>query len=319
MSTPNQKDIDAQAAQWLARLGGAPLSAGERADFEDWIYADEAHRLAFEEAQAAWASLGALSADPGPLRKVVRPRRKAGKASAGIGLVLALLLARHQLGDPWIWWQADFTTGPGEIRMVNLPDGSTVHLGPDSAIALHFGDIERRVELLDGEAFFEARPKEGAEMRPFVVDADGGRVTALGTKFSVGRLDGEVDVVSVEHEIGVTLASDSQPFGRVVMTPGHQVRYAKERGIGGVEAVDVEQRLAWRDGVLVFDTVPLAEVVERLNRYRRGRIVIANAKLAKRQVSGVFQTKNLADVVGTITTELGARAVSVPPFVTVLY
>jgi transmembrane sensor len=229
-------------------------------------------------------------------------------------LIVGFGLLRYQFGDPFLFWRADHLTGPGEIARVTLPDGSEAELGPDSAIALAYGERERIVQLLQGEVFFSALPRAGAEQRPFVVEAGQGRVTALGTKFQVDAAARGTAVTAVEHDIDVTPASARG----VVLTPGHQVRYADDR-IGPVREVDVAQALAWRDGVLVFDAVPLSEVVERLNRYRRGRIVIANEATGERLVSGVFQTSALGDVVDTITSELGLSAASLPPFVTLLY
>ncbi len=69
----------------------------------------------------------------------------------------------------------------------------------------------------------------------------------------------------------------------------------------------------------MFDPVPLEEVVRKLNRHGRGRIVAVNAQLAQRRVSGVFATSDLNDVIRTITAEMGASASSLPPLVTVLY
>ena len=71
--------------------------------------------------------------------------------------------------------------------------------------------------------------------------------------------------------------------------------------------------------MLVFNAVPLGEVVARLNRYRRGRIVIWDTELAQRRVTGVFPTRDLGDAIETITSELGIRARSIPALVTVLY
>ena len=319
MSADAQTEIECQAADWLARLGGRPLSREERVDFEDWLHADPAHREAFEEAQAAWNSLGVLRTEPGALRKVVpRPKKGRKTATAAFVLLIALGGARYQLGDPFVLWSADHHTEPGQIATIQLPDGSVAELGPDSAIALDYDDARRGIRLLRGQAFFAALPQAEAGGRPFTVAAEGGQVTALGTKFQVALSGDGADVTAVEHDIAVTRPSEEQPFARVVLTPGHHVHFT-ESGIGGVGTADLDSELSWRQGVLVFDAVPLRDVVERLNRYRRGRIVIANGDLADRQVSGVFQTNELTDVVDTITAELGARAVSAPPFVTILY
>ena len=104
-----------------------------------------------------------------------------------------------------------------------------------------------------------------------------------------------------------------------MLSPGQSIRFDRASGIGTVTQTDLDGATAWRRGRLIFDKVPLADVVTALNRYRRGRIVIADAGLADRRVSGVFETTDLAGALASITRELGVRIAALPPFVTVLY
>lgn len=315
--------IEQRAAEWIARLDGGPLGDDEKLALRLWLEEDPDHRAAFEEASATWRDLSLLRHDPGPLRDLVPRRRRlsAAQRTARIGAVAGILLlatglARFQFGDPWLLLAADHRTEPGEVRTVMLPDGSTAELGPASAIALRFGAAERRVELLAGEAFFAAQPRSPSEPRPFVVEAQGGSTTALGTQFMVERDAGGVDVLAVEHQITVALHMDGQS---VVLSPGQEVGYGGGAGLGPVREREVAVATAWRRGMLVFSGARLGEVVNTLNRYRRGRIIILDRTLADRRVSGVFATNDLGDAIETITAELGIGSRSIYPFVTVLY
>lgn len=314
-------EIGQRAAEWVARLDGSPLSPLETGALRDWLAQDPEHRLAFEEASSTWRELALLRHDPGPLRAVLPKRRASARRRsviAGALVGLALLgagLARYQFGDPWLLVAADHRTAPGEVRSVRLPDGSTVELGPSSAIAVDFSDVERRVRLLSGEAYFTAAPRAGAETRPFVAEAAGGTTTALGTQFVVENEAEGAEVLAVEHQVEVALHAGGDP---VVLSPGQEVRYASGH-MGRVHARNVETATAWRRGLLVFDGARLGHVVETLNRYRRGRIVILDPALAQRRVSGVFPTDDLGDAIETITAELGIGARSIYPLITVLY
>ncbi|MNP73346.1 fec operon regulator FecR [compost metagenome] len=59
--------------------------------------------------------------------------------------------------------------------------------------------------------------------------------------------------------------------------------------------------------MLVFERQPLSEVVERLNHYRSGRLVVADAELARREVSGVFRLDNLDAAASVLSDELKAK------------
>lgn len=317
------QDIEQRAAEWVARLDGSPLGEAEKANLRSWLAQDPEHRAAFEEASATWRELALLRHDPGPLRKVASPRRTATRRAMGIGALVGLALlaaggARFWLGDPWLFAAADYRTAPGELRSVQLPDGSTVELGPSSAIALDFSDRERRVRLLAGEVFFAVSPRAGTETRPFIAEAAGGTTTALGTQFVIEMAGEGADVLAVEHQVEVALDVDGRRPA-VVLSPGQEVRYRTGLGVGRVRTRDLTAATAWRRGLLVFDDTSLEHVVETLNRYRRGRIVILDGALAQRRVSGVFPTSDLGDAIETITSELGVRARSVYPLITVLY
>ncbi len=310
-------DIEAEAAQWVARLDGGPLTAEERARFRGWLEAHPDHRPAFEEAHATWRSLGGLRGSTGWRRPRPQPRRsRAGVAVALVAGLLGLGALLYGPGGLWIGIAADHRTATGEQRHLRLPDGSEVELGPDSALALHYSAAERRVTLLAGEAFFRASPLGADEARPFVVEAGGGATTALGTEFTVELGGDGAEVVAVQHQVRVAMAED--PAVGVVLSPGDAVSY-RERRLGPVRRIDIDAATAWRRGLLVFDAVPLDHVVETLNRYRRDRIVVLGQPLADRRVTGVFRTDDLGDAIETISGELGIRVRAIPPLVTVLY
>lgn len=318
-------EIGMRAAEWVARLGGSPLSEAEKHALHAWLEADPDHRAAFDEAGSTWRELSLLRHDPGPLRDVLPARRKArvGRRAAAIGAVLLLAVlaagvARFHFGDFWLLAAADYRTAPGELRTVTLADGSSVELGPSSAIAVDFTDRERRVKFLAGEVFFAAAPRSEKEPRPFVVEAAGGTTTALGTQFVIEEAGEGADVLAVEHQIEVALQQDGEKLG-VVLSPGEEVRYTPGIGMGRVRMRDVGTATAWRRGMLVFSDTSLRHVVETLNRYRRGRIVILDDALARRRVSGVFATNDLGDAIETITSELGIGSRSIYPLITVLY
>lgn len=325
-SDQQREDIERAAAEWLVRLGGKPLNSAERTEFDEWLAASPDHRAAFEQAGKAWADLDVLKTNPGRLRAVIAPAVKSSRGRfkrsaivSGLALLIVALGTFYQVGNPWIALTAHYRTGPGEIRTVRLIDGTMVDLGSSSALVIDYDNNVRRVRLLSGEAYFTVAPKEGAEQRPFTAVAEGGTVTALGTQFAIEDTGRAAVVTAVEHTIEVVPPTSAKDTNRVVLSPGDTVQFNGSSGLSAVQQADVAAATAWRRGLLVFDDMPLSEVVARLNRYRRGRIVVMNSALANRRVSGVFASGNLDNVVETISTELGARAVSAPPLVTLLF
>jgi len=74
------------------------------------------------------------------------------------------------------------TTGPGEWQTKVLSDGSTLRLGPSTAILIEFTGTHRHIRLEQGEALFRVRPDS---KRPFLVETELAIARAVGTAFAV--------------------------------------------------------------------------------------------------------------------------------------
>lgn len=132
-----------------------------------------------------------------------------------------LTLARGGLIDPHSL--ADYSTVQGEQRTVALPDGSMVYLNTDTAIAVVYGDDERWVELLRGEALFQVASNPD---RPFRVIAEGGMTEAVGTAFVIREdpVDTVVTVTEGVVEVRSPLGG-AGPEASVRAERGQQTRY----------------------------------------------------------------------------------------------
>lgn len=316
---PQERSITEAAADWAVRLQAGGLSAVEQAQLAQWQAADPRHPEALAFARQTWEALGELRLDP-ELAGTAPPRPQAGRpaahrarrrrllprvASAAV-LVLAVALGWLQGPQALLYLQADYLTGKGQVRSVQLADGSTVELDSDSAISLDFSDEKRQVQLLAGSAVFDVAPMVGEEKRPFIVRSAGGQTRALGTRFVVGReSDQQAWVGVLQHSVAVSLDAPAQGgTGEQVVQQGQSVRYDPQSGVVALDGLDLQRATSWRRGVLVFDRQPLGVVVERLNRYRPGRVVLANRALAQRQVSAVFRLDMLDAALVTLTQEL---------------
>jgi transmembrane sensor len=157
---------------------------------------------------------------------------------------------------------------------------------------------ERHVDLTQGEAFFEVAKDP---RRPFVVQAKGTRIIAVGTQFSVRREEGnQVQVLVTEGKVRIA-AADSDA-GSFAASPGVQPNLltageAAHIGSDGLKvreepAPQAEDALAWRDGYLVFRNTALSEAVAEFNRYSVHQIVVQDADMAAMPLTGKFRATN---------------------------
>ncbi len=109
----------------------------------------------------------------------------------------------------------------------------------------------------------------------------------MGTAFNVRLQDRQVKVTLVEGKVRV-LRSRGQPASAVLLQPGSTL-VGRDDGTDRLERLDATRATSWRNGTLVFDGEPLADVIAEMNRYSREQLVIGNPALAQRRVSGVFE------------------------------
>jgi len=296
-----------EAARWLVRLDAGPLSRDEQRAFEDWQALHPTHQKLFQEMTDLWSSFDRLPEKPRSIPiadpEVNRPRpshgwgRQALHWASSAALAASVVLAAMWVMSEWPVLTSDHHTAAGELRTVTLDDGSTIYLNVSSALSVDFTASERRVTLVKGDAVFAVSPDPS---RPFRVEAGEVTATALGTEFLVRRDPAHVAVTVLDHHVSVA-ASDSQAGTsertELTLEPGQQISYEPSTGLSPVRQADLRSATAWRRGKIIFEGESLGSVIEELNRYHRGRIVIVDSDLRSMRVNGVFQTAEPAQVI----------------------
>jgi len=245
--------------------------------------------------------------------------RRGGYLAIAASCLLAVAVGS---GAYLLWDQRgeQYTTAVGGIASVPILDGSKITLNTNSQVRVALTQAERHIDLKQGEAFFEVAHDRS---RPFVVVAGGKRVVAVGTKFSVQR-DGEsIVVVVTEGKVRLedatrplrssTDASGSAPpqgAGAPVFLTAGAIARADETGllVQHKSVAEAETRLSWRNGVLMFRELTLADAVTEFNRYNVRQIVIADPAVAALKVEGNFRTTNVEAFVRLLESGFAVRA-----------
>ncbi|EFV86941.1 hypothetical protein HMPREF0005_05958, partial [Achromobacter xylosoxidans C54] len=142
--------------------------------------------------------------------------------------------------------------------------------------------------------------------QPVSLTAGAGRINATSGCVNVRYTDGQVRVTCLEGSARVTSRQDS-----LELTAAQQVVLGAA-GASGPRRVDLDAVTAWRRGVLEFNGVPLAQVVDEINRYRPGRIVLVGDRLAGSLVQARFSLDQLADAALLIRDVYGAQVTPLP-------
>lgn len=277
----NRVDLSDEAIERLVQLHSGSADAAERMDFLRWRGQSPEHERAAREAEALWGALPETHSAQRYRQRARRPRRLMALAAAACVAAIAVTLA---LPEPLAGLYADYATRTGERRMLELADGSRVWLNSDSALSADFGPQQRRLRLHSGEALFEVS-KDPA--RPFIVEARGGEVRAVGTRFDVDSRGPQVRVDVTEGVVQVNSAGGAP----VRLSAGERLSYRDSSAPEPVQPLDLSSASAWQRGKLIFNQRPLGEVLDELERYVPGRIVLTDSALRQHKVSGVFDLR----------------------------
>jgi len=315
--------LEQEAVAWLVRLTSGTATESDRREAATWRQLSPAHAQAFHNVERLWAGIEPLR---GPVRGVegagaidstgaARPlsrlnRRGKGRlwirrmAIAASVAALAVTVAVRTGALPPFW--ADVRTGTGEQRALPLSDGSRILLNTQAAVSIRYSNESRQVDLLAGEASFQVA-KDSA--RPFIVRTKNGQVRAVGTEFLV-RETGSAAVVTVTEGVVDVFASGDRADVPTRVHAGHLARYGAS-GVSRVEPANLRVATAWQRGKLIFEAEPLTTVVEEINRYRPGRVIVLDGALARHPVSGVFDLDRLDSALTTIEQTLSMTTVRV--------
>lgn len=313
----NDKHQDAAAREaraWLLTLTSGRATQADARAFRDWLRADPRRQAAFAAQKQLWRDIGPAVQEvvAEGARNRTRTPLMAGRR-AFLGGALAASAAYLAFKPPLGLWPAvdtlgaDYRTAAGEQRRVALGTALDVEMNTLTRINVSGGVGGGAViELADGEAEIRSGPAAA------VVLAGKGRITAKDAVFNVRYIAGEArlcclsGVVRLTHEQGV--------FDVVA---NRELRYDDQRVMPPVQ-VDPATVTAWRQGWLVFDQQPLAQVVDELNRYRRGRLVLMNEPLGRRLVQARFSLAQVADAERLIRDAYGARVTRLPAGIVLL-
>jgi len=313
-----------EASLWVARIDRG-LSKDEVPQLQAWLAADARNRDCLLELAALWDQMDSLAMlselfDP-PIAKHSRSRwlNKGWAVAASVlalALGLALLVPDSQLPD----WQEQnlqeagldnnvYETGLGVHSSVSLPDGTRMTLNTNTRITVSYTEQQRLLVMDRGEVHVQVAHEPN---RPLRVRAGGRQVEAVGTAFNVHLVDDRrFELIVTEGKVKVEdyRPEPHQP-GNLAngpdVTPVRTIEQGQRLVVGAalktppeaIDEADIEAKLSWRDGNLVFKGETLEDALAELSRYTPVTFKISDQKLADVRIAGLFKT---GDVEGLLT------------------
>ena len=317
-----------EACQWVVRLDSGRLTAEGEQALRDWLARSPRHKAELMRLGVLWDGLDALiesQVSAGLITAAPRGTERfrpwlfpAGVFATCLVLVFTVLAVLEP--DPTDA-SVFHITRIGEQKTVTLADGSSVVLNTGSQLEERISGEQRLVRLVRGEALFTVKPDD---TRPFLVLVGSGAVRALGTAFAVYLHDENIEVTVVEGQVELstfapdaipdTAASPPGPRGRrptvlARIEAGHRATFNDGLDtIAPIAAAEIDRKLSWRTGILLFDGVPLAQMVAEASRYSELDFVIADEAIGELRISGRFRIGDTAKLLAVLESSFGIRA-----------
>ena len=162
------------------------------------------------------------------------------------------------------------STPRGGQYSISLPDGTKVWLNSASSLRFPsaFAGSERVVELT-GEAYFEVAKKAS---QPFKVKLPEMEVRVLGTHFNVMAYEDEEMIKTTLLEGSVGIQNNTSA---IRLKPGQQAQ-VRQGKINVKEHVDVEEAIAWKNGLFNFEGATIEAVMRQMKRWYNIEVVYKN-------------------------------------------
>lgn len=239
--------------------------------------------------------------------------KKVVSLSVWMQRIAAILFIPVLLGGIWYYLQQnelrkelnvlmvtqEIVTQPGTKTHLFLPDSTEVWLNAASSLKFPsaFSGNERRIAL-NGEAIFKVYKNK---KKPFIVSTSSMEVEAVGTEFDVSAYSGDLKFSTTLAEGKVKITDLLKPDQVMTIDPGVQVNYDTQNKTYKEENVRVQDVIAWRDGVLIFNETPFYEVAAKLGRWFNADIKINDQSIANYRFTGTFTSESLDQVMELLT------------------
>ena len=209
----------------------------------------------------------------------------------------------YQSMTPDSTYLTEVSTGSNERKELTLPDGSEVWLNENSKL-LFAEAFKKREIILEGEAFFDVKRMEDS---PFVIESGEARTVVLGTSFNVRAYPKE-NIIEVTVESGkVAFSKPGGATSPALLTKGESAVLVKTEGRITKELQKTPNATSWKTDKLVFDDVPILEVIKSVERYFDVDVKVENEAILNCPFKGTFTNadEKLGELMGAIEFGLG--------------
>jgi transmembrane sensor len=224
-----------------------------------------------------------------------------------IVFIFSLAFQKDEYGDKTAFTKEDAlpyiekSTGPRQLRTVDLPDGSVIKLNACSKIFVPENYMSNRQIQLEGEAYFQIVRNE---KYPFRVKTREACTEVLGTEFNITSYAGLPTKVQVHSGIVKVhgLQNDTLPHALVRKKEAVVLEEGKVQ-----ESEYIEEDLIWRSGGINFTEDDISTIAIKLERRYGVSIEISEPGTITEKLSATYPREGIENVLDGICYVMGLK------------
>lgn len=192
----------------------------------------------------------------------------------------------------------EYSAQTGEVKQIQLPDGSKVWLNSESSLIFHEKfKSKNRIVFLTGEAFFKVMKNPD---RPFLVNTSNLTIKVLGTSFNVRnyRNDQEISTSLVEGKVDIQNKSGNEEH--VLLMPAEEAIYNKSDSKITIKNKEINQIATWREGRFRFQNASFEFISHQLERKFGCEFVFADSASKSLRFTAEFENENLKEILNLL-------------------
>lgn len=270
----------------------------------DWVELSENNSRVFSEMKNLWVLEGMKNLEKEDYAQNLKKRlirRFIGYAAASILLIASIstglylynrenniIIANQQ---PVLF---KYVVNTGVKGVVDLPDGSKVWLNSSSYIICpqKFSEEAREIEI-EGEGYFEVVSNKSWPM--LIKTSKKHTVKVTGTTFNLSSYSNDDKLIVTLISGEISLINDKKK-SEIKLSPKQEIVIVDEKETQLLKNPNINNKTAWKEGLLLFDNTAMADVVKRMERWYGVNFKIKDSLIYDYRFTAKFKSESITQV-----------------------
>ena len=284
----------------IARILGGKATSDDFLLFNNWLNEDTNNKKEFIQLKNYWDAEVSFNHSISPILSLEKTQNEILRKekttflkkifyiftpiAAVVALVITVSVLYHKYNAPNE--RVEFFTYLTNEHKINfsLNDESEVTLNKNSRLTYssRYGVKDRYVKL-EGEGYFDIKHDPTTDF-VIAIQADENVVfiKVLGTVFNVKVDEDNKQVIATLIEGSIQFESPEQ---KIRIRPNQELTYHYSTNDIHIKEVDTDEKTSWKDNLIKYKSIPLVELLARLEQNFNVRIIIQNKKLTNHDVT----------------------------------